>query len=171
VLEGTLFHQDSTGNTGTLCRGDIQLMSAGKGIHHAETNPSQFDTLKGLQIWLSPKIRDTFPQYQQRHFKDTYFTNQLGLIFSQNPVKNVMSIKLDAKLYRALSSKKMLYTVATDSKENGFYIFIIEGTVSVNSTMLHKGDGLGVSETKSIEIQANEKSDFLLFEIPMIGDF
>jgi len=171
ILEGQVFHQDSMGNSGLLKKGDMQLMSAGKGLKHAETNPSQFDTLKGLQIWISPKERDTKPMYQEKNFEDIYFTNQLGLIFSQKPTQGEMSIKLDARLYRTKSTKEMVYNSTSSSKKHGFYIFMIEGFIHVNNTTLRKGDGLGISEISNIILHANKGSDFLLFEIPMEGDF
>src|SRR5215216_7367747 len=69
VLEGTLEHKDSLGNGRQLKPGQIQLMSAGKGVTHSEFNPSITEPLHFLQIWIQPRERGLKPSYTEWHPK------------------------------------------------------------------------------------------------------
>ena len=69
VLEGTLEHKDSMGNGRQLQPGQIQLMSAGRGITHSEFNPSRSEPLHFLQIWIQPRERGLTPSYTEWHPK------------------------------------------------------------------------------------------------------
>ncbi len=171
LLEGQVFHQDSLGNSGLLKAGDMQLMSAGSGLKHAETNPSQFEEVKGLQIWISTNQRESTPRYQQRSFSLQDFQDKLTPIFSPNTNTKSMQIRQDSYLQRAISSKKISYEPQLNNPKNGFYIFVITGEIVVGENILKSRDGLGISEIKTLKIEAKEGSDFLLFEIPMEGKF
>src|SRR3954464_1993575 len=69
VLEGTLAHRDSLGNGRELKPGQIQLMSAGKGVTHSEFNPSPKEPAHFLQIWIEPRARGLAPSYTEWHPK------------------------------------------------------------------------------------------------------
>lgn len=67
VLEGALKHQDSLGNGRSLEPGQIQLMSAGRGVTHSEFNPSSTEGLHFLQIWIQPRENGLEPSYTEWH--------------------------------------------------------------------------------------------------------
>lgn len=171
LLEGELFHEDTLGNKGLIKAGEMQLMSAGSGLKHAETNPSRFTKAKGFQIWLSCLTRDTVPAYQLKRFDNNYFTNTLSVIFSPNQNPQSMRIQQNAYLYRAQSSKPMSYRCPISKPENGFYLHVNSGCITCNDNALVQGDGIGISDIDNISISAEENSDFLLFDIPMNGEF
>jgi len=171
LLEGELFHEDSLGNSGLIKAGEMQLISAGSGLKHAETNPSRFTKAKGFQIWLSCSIRDTAPAYQIKLFDEKYFTNTLSIIFSPDQNPQCMRIQQNAYLYRGQSTKPMSYTSPISHRENGFYLHVISGEVRCDNQSLKQGDGIGVSEVSKLTICAEAHSDFLLFDIPMEGKF
>ena len=66
ILDGTLEHKDSLGNGGVIRRGEVQRMSAGKGILHSEFNPSPDEPTHLLQIWIEPAERGTRASYEQQ---------------------------------------------------------------------------------------------------------
>lgn len=68
VLEGALEHKDSLGHGEVLRPGEVQVMSAGKGIRHSEFNPSATEKAHFLQVWLQPRATGLPPAYGQRAF-------------------------------------------------------------------------------------------------------
>src|SRR5688572_18741824 len=70
VLEGALGHQDDMGNGSTVRPGEAQIMSAGTGVVHSETNPSSTEPVHLLQIWLHPEKAGLPPRYAQKSFAD-----------------------------------------------------------------------------------------------------
>ena len=67
VLEGSLSHRDNMGNGSVIVPGDVQRMSAGRGVLHSEFNPSSTDRVHFLQIWIEPNQRGIPASYEQAH--------------------------------------------------------------------------------------------------------
>jgi len=66
VLEGSLEHRDSAGNTGVITPGVAQRMTAGSGIRHSEQNASRTESVRLLQMWVPPDTINIEPGYEQR---------------------------------------------------------------------------------------------------------
>src|SRR6202022_4780972 len=66
VLEGALEHKDSLGNGSVIRPGEVQRMTAGRGITHSEFNPSRTELLHFLQIWIMPEQPGISPSYEQQ---------------------------------------------------------------------------------------------------------
>ena len=81
-LQGSLAHSDSTGNEGIISTGDVQIMSAGSGIQHAEYNASETELVNFLQLWIFPKARNISPRYDQLTFTKEHLRNHLQHIVS-----------------------------------------------------------------------------------------
>src|SRR5882672_4724858 len=82
VLAGELEHRDSLGNGSIIRPGDMQRMSAGRGVSHSEFNPSQTEAVHFLQIWIVPSVRGIAPEYEQRHVSAAARRGRLRLIAS-----------------------------------------------------------------------------------------
>ncbi|WPU94306.1 pirin family protein [Mucilaginibacter sabulilitoris] len=166
-LEGGIEHKDSMGNTGVITAGEVQVMSAGTGVYHSEYNASKTDAAKTLQIWLFPKERDIQPRYDQKNFKDKLKSNQLLTLVS--PVKSDDTLWINQDATFSMGNFDAGQQVAYDIKYsgNGAYIFVIEGSVKINSTVLNKRDAMGVYDTSSFTIEPEVASRFLIIDIPM----
>src|SRR6478736_902385 len=82
VLEGELQHKDSMGTGSVIRPGDVQRMSAGRGVQHSEFNPSPTRPVHFLQIWIVPAVRGIAPEYEQRSIPDSEKRGLLRLIAS-----------------------------------------------------------------------------------------
>ena len=170
LLKGQIFHQDSLGNSGLLKAGDYQLMSAGKGLKHAETNPSQFEKAQGLQIWISSKNEQGTSYYQQRGGKSINLNNRFTIIASHTKNKG-MYLEQEAQILRGQFDSNKSLNYKLKYPENGLYVFLIEGEITVLGKVLKNGDGLGISTKKEITLMTQKRSDILLIEVPKQGAF
>jgi redox-sensitive bicupin YhaK (pirin superfamily) len=167
-LSGDLEHADSMGNKGAIGKGEVQVMSAGTGIHHSERNMNIDRALRLLQIWVFPKLKDIKPRYDQKAFSVEGRKNQFQTIVSPLGSKDGgMGMNQDAwfSLTNLEQSKELNYTPKLAT--NGVYAFLIEGEAEVNGQILGRRDALGISETNEILIKANTDSEILLIDVPM----
>jgi redox-sensitive bicupin YhaK (pirin superfamily) len=166
-LEGKLQHKDSMGNVATIETGEIQVMSAGTGIYHAEYNPDLHHPVKFLQIWLFPNKRNVSPRYDQISLNDSGKRNELVQILSPDAADAGVWVYQDAWFNLANFDAGIAKAYALHKEGNGVYIFVLEGELEVNGEKLETRDGLGVWDTGSIEIKAGTAAKFLLMEVPM----
>ncbi|MES2527319.1 MAG: pirin family protein [Bdellovibrionota bacterium] len=166
-LQGTLQHRDSEGNSKKITKGEVQIMSAGTGIFHSEYNASDSEDVRLFQIWVMPKKYSVQPRYDQKNYelKD----NELTLVVSPTGEGTAVGINQDAyfSLGRFTKGNKISYDVK--GAGNGVFAFVISGTMTVNGQELKARDGVGISETDSLNLTANEDSEILLMEVPMMG--
>jgi redox-sensitive bicupin YhaK (pirin superfamily) len=102
VLDGELEHRDSLG-TGSIIRpGDVQRMSAGRGVSHSEFNPSPTAPVHFLQIWIIPSVRGIAPEYEQRHVGEADRRGRLRLIASPEGSGESLRIHQDARVFAGL---------------------------------------------------------------------
>lgn len=165
-LSGDLHHKDSTGRDKIIRQGDVQIMSAGSGIAHSETNANSDKDVKFLQIWVLPKEKNIEPRYDQKSFNLDEQKDQLVTVVAPDNDQAVW-INQDAwfTLGKLSNGKATKYQFKKEG--NGVYAFVIEGEVTINGTPLHRRDGLGISETNELEIKADSEAQLLLIEIPV----
>ena len=96
VLEGELEHKDSMGNGSVIRPGDVQRMSAGRGILHSEYNPSRTDPVHFLQIWIRPAVQGIAPSYEQKHFGAADKRGRLRLVASADGERLLRARRIDA---------------------------------------------------------------------------
>lgn len=164
---GALAHKDSTGGQGTIQAGDVQIMSAGTGVQHSEANASATDPVTLFQIWLFPKERNIKPRYDQRTFDVTGRQNQWQVVVSPREEDKALWINQDARF--ALSNLEAGKTISYNNafNNNGMYLVVISGSVSVNDTTLNKRDAMSITDTDTLQITATENAELLLIEVPM----
>src|SRR6185437_830444 len=101
ILEGALEHKDSTGGGGIIRPGEIQRMSAGAGITHAEFNASRDQPCHFMQIWIMPSKQDLTPSYEQKAIDAKATANKLARIASSEPQPNEVRLVQDAEIWAA----------------------------------------------------------------------
>lgn len=165
-LSGDLHHQDSTGRNEIIRQHDVQIMSAGSGIAHSEMNANKDQPVKFLQIWVMPKELNITPRYEQKSFAPADRTNQILTVVAPDH-KDAIWINQDAwfSLANFEAGKNDEYFLR--QLENGVYVFVISGSVTINDTVLNERDGLGIWDISSLKIEANTQTELLLIEVPM----
>ena len=165
VLEGALGHQDSMGNGSTIVPGDVQRMSAGKGVRHSEYNHEKAGTTHFLQIWIEPSVTGIAPSYEQKHFDAAARRGQLRLIASADGAEGSVTIHQDARVYAALldGAERAAHRLAEGRRA---YLHVARGTLKVNGRALGPGDGLKIGEATEIALDQGAKAEVLLFDLP-----
>jgi len=166
--EGDLEHKDNMGNTQVIRQGDVQVMSAGTGVQHAEKNKNANEQVKFFQIWVFPKEKNVQPRYDQKNFSDADKKNKLLTVVSPLGTSDGgVQIHQDAWFSLGKLDKDFSATYSLHKKENGVYAFVIEGDVTINGQSLNRRDGLGITETDKLEITADSNAELLLMEVPV----
>ncbi len=166
-LSGDLEHKDSMGNVQVIKENDVQVMSAGSGITHSEYNRNTEKLVNFLQIWVYPNKRDVKPRYDQLHFPKSNRHNQLQQILSPNAEDEGVWIYQDAWFHLGSFDSGFKTSYQLKKQGNGIYVFVLEGSLSINGNVLNKRDGMGVWETDSLQFETLEKSEILVMEVPM----
>jgi hypothetical protein len=166
-LQGDLEHKDSMGNTAVIRQGDVQVMSAGTGIYHSEYNKNPSEEVKFLQIWMFPAKKDVEPRYDQITLEPGKAHNRLQQILSPNPEDEGVWVHQNAWFHLGELEKGHEETYEIRSSNNGVYVFVLEGQVSIEGQELAKRDGLGIWETDAFRIKADEDAKILLMDVPM----
>ncbi len=166
-FSGALQHKDSTGGSGVIKAGDVQIMSAGTGVRHSEANDSNTEAVNLFQLWVFPKERDITPRYDQKTFDINDRINKWQVVVSPNEADKALWINQDAifALTKVETGKSLTYQNAF--KGNGVYLVVINGSVKVNDIVLNKRDAAGISETDTFTITASEDAELLAVEVPM----
>lgn len=166
-LEGVLKHGDNMGNSGVIQKGQIQVMSAGSGVIHSEMNGSSTEAVKFLQIWVIPNKQGVTPRYDELVISEHAKPNNFQQIISPKKNEEGIWIHQDAWFQWADWRKEIKKEYTLNDPHNGVYIFVIDGKVKIENNVLNKRDGIGIWETASFEIEAMEKSEFLVMEVPL----
>ncbi len=166
-LEGDLEHKDSMGNTTVIREGDIQVMTAGTGVQHSEYNKNSDSEVRFLQIWIFPRERGLEPRYDQISIRDLEKRNAFFQVLSPNPDDQGVWIHQDAWFNLGFFDKGHGEMYNLNKPENGVYLFVLEGEVEVDGQVLQRRDGMGISETASLEMKSLNDARVLLMELPM----
>ena len=164
VVEGELEHNDSMGNGSIIRPGDVQRMSAGRGIIHSEKNPSKEQRVHLLQIWILPEKIGIEPGYEQKHFADHEKKNRLRMVASRDGKDGSVTIHQDARLYSGIleSNVELEHRLAVGRHA---WIQVIKGEVLLNGNSLNSGDGAAVSEETALKLKAKSPAELLVFDL------
>ncbi len=166
-LSGALAHKDSLGHESIINTGDVQVMSAGKGIKHSEYNPSTSEATNLLQIWLFPNKLNVEPRYDQKSFNiEDEHNTFITVVSPKDTLENTLWIHQDAYFNTASIQENITINYLFRSENNLAYVFIISGSVVIEEVTLNEKDALGISETKNIVVKALSNARVLLIETP-----
>jgi redox-sensitive bicupin YhaK (pirin superfamily) len=163
VLEGELAHKDSMGNGSTIVPGDVQRMSAGKGVLHSEFNHAQ-DVTHFLQIWIEPNVSGIPPSYEQKHFDAASKKGTLRLVASPDGREGSVTIHQDAYLYAALldDADRAVHKLQSGRRA---YVHVARGRLTANGQPLEAGDALKAVNTAEIVLEKAKDAEVLLFDL------
>jgi len=163
VVSGALEHKDSLGTKAVMKAGDVQRISAGRGVRHSEYNASTTDPVHFLQIWIEPDEESVKPEYAERSFGGIA-RGGLHLIASKGGRGGSISIHQDADVYVARLPQGGRIDHAFAPSRSG-WVQVIEGELRVNGETLSSGDGAAISETRDLQLTAAKDAHFLFFDL------
>jgi quercetin 2,3-dioxygenase len=165
VLAGELAHRDSIGNGSSIRPGDVQRMSAGRGVRHSEFNPSPASLVHFLQIWIQPNVQGIEPSYEEKRFTPDEKRGRLRLIASPDRSDGSVLIHQDARVYAGLfdGAESASLNVAPGRL---IYVHVARGAIRANGTALEAGDALKSSDTQQLQLQDGRDAEVLVFDLP-----
>jgi redox-sensitive bicupin YhaK (pirin superfamily) len=164
VLQGELSHKDSLGNGAKILPGDVQRMSAGKGILHSEFNEALYQPTHLLQIWIEPTERGLRPSYEQKAFTAEDKRGRLRLVASPDGREGSVTIHADATLSVGLFDGNEQAEVALDPRRKG-YLHVARGEVRANGHALKAGDALKLEGEALLRIEGGQQAEVLFFDL------
>lgn len=167
VLGGALRHEDSSGGSAVLRAGDVQRMTAGRGVAHSEYNASNEEELHLLQIWILPQTRGATPSHADvRGLFPVDAEAKAGLraLATAAGAGGELEIQQDAAIYagRVTASAGLRHEIAAG---RGVWIQAVRGSLIANGVALAPGDGLALEDEAGVEVRADATADFLLFDL------
>ena len=167
VLEGALVHEDSSGSGAILRAGDVQRMSAGRGISHSEWNASKEEALQLLQVWIVPSERGAEPSHAEARGLfpvDEEAPAGLRTLVAAAGAGSALEIGQDAAVYggRVLADAPIHHAI---EEGRGAFVHAVRGRLFVNGTPLEPGDALALEGEPGLEFSGDPSADFLLFDL------
>ena len=164
VLDGELAHRDTMGNVKAIPPGDVQRMSAGRGVQHSEFNHAADRETHFLQIWITPNVYGIAPSYEQKTFAASEKRGALRLVASPNGADGSVTIHADASMYAGLfdGAESARLTIAP---ARNAYVHLVRGQLHVNGVPLEAGDAAMLSGESSIALKRGRGAEVLVFDL------
>ncbi|MGF1453777.1 MAG: pirin family protein [Alphaproteobacteria bacterium] len=164
VLDGALEHKDSIGTGSVIRPGEVQRMTAGRGIRHSEFNHSKTDPVHFLQIWILPERQDLEPGYEQKAFSARERQGRLRLVGARDGRDGAVTIHQNVDLYVAnlADDNTVRHALAPGRLA---WVQIARGGVFVNGEALRAGDGAALRDVNAIELTGGRDAEVLLFDM------
>ena len=164
VLSGELAHKDTLGNVKGIPPGDVQRMSAGRGVMHSEFNHKADETTHFLQIWIEPNVRGIEPSYEQKRFAEADKRGKLRLVAAPDGAQGAVTIHADARVYAGLFDGDERVAVPIDPARP-VYVHLVRGELSVNGTKLSAGDAARLQRESQLTLDQGKDAEVLVFDL------
>jgi redox-sensitive bicupin YhaK (pirin superfamily) len=164
VLEGELEHKDNMGTGSIIKPGEVQRMSAGRGVMHSEYNHSKTEAVHFLQIWIIPAKAGIDPGYEQKAFPEEQKRGKFRLVASQDGAEGSVTIHQDARLYIARLGAGEETSVEVPATRYGC-LHVATGSVQVNGIDLKAGDGVAVEKEPRLTVTGKDEAEVLWFDL------
>jgi redox-sensitive bicupin YhaK (pirin superfamily) len=165
VLDGELAHKDSTGTSSVIRPGDVQRMSAGRGVMHSEFNASHSKPVHFLQIWIQPNVAGIEPGYEEKRFGPEQKRGRLRLIASPDGTDGSVVIRQDARLHAGLFDAAERATLAV-APGRRIYVHVARGRITANGEVLDAGDALKLTGVTTLDLSDGADAEVLVFDLP-----
>ncbi|KAA9002116.1 pirin family protein [Paenibacillus spiritus] len=172
VVEGTLHHQDSLGNHADLQAGSVQVMSAGTGIQHSETNPLEDGSVRFLQVWLLPQQAGLQPAWDAKHYPREFRLNRLLPIVSGRGEEGTLTVNEDAAMYvSALETGQELHYPQPNERRTHLYVLSGHAELDIGEERfrLGPGDAARIRGSHDLRIRgtgSGEDAELVLIDLP-----
>jgi len=167
VLAGELEHVDSQGHQGVIHPGEVQVMSAGKGIRHSEYNHSKKEPVHLVQLWILPRKLAQKPRWDQRPFSSHARSGKLLPVVSDGSLPETLVIDQEAQIY--VSSLQGEQEVTHHSRPGRkAYLFASAGALTVNGRPLAEGDQARIADESELEIHGAKNAELILLDLPEV---
>ena len=165
VFEGALAHKDSMGNGSVIRPGDVQRMSAGRGVMHSEFNHEAAGETHFLQIWIEPAQIGIAPGYEERHFDAAAKRGRLVLIASPDGAQGSVRLHQDARVHAGLfdGDEQADLLVAPGRR---VYLHVGRGSVEINGQRLAAGDAAKFTDEQRFRLSGGQQAEVLMFDLP-----
>jgi hypothetical protein len=161
VRTGAISHQDSMGNKGRTGAGDVQVMSAGSGVTHAEYNLENEETTL-FQIWVETDRPGVQPGWGQMPFPKEAREGSFQLLASGDPGDGTLTIHSDARVLGAtLKAGKSIDYVADPAR----HLYLVPSAkVRINGVEANARDGVAITGEERITIEAEADAELVLVD-------
>lgn len=165
VLDGAIAHKDSMGSGSTIRPGDVQRMSAGRGVMHSEFNPSPDESTHLLQIWIEPNVTGIAPEYEEQRVPQDEKRGRLRQVVSPDGADGSMRIHQDARLYVGLfdGAESAELPLAEGRRA---WVHVARGKVEVNGQPLGAGDAVALTDESAVRLSGGDEAEVLVFDLP-----
>jgi redox-sensitive bicupin YhaK (pirin superfamily) len=164
VLEGSLAHQDSTGNAGVIYPGLAQRMSAGSGIMHSEKNGSASAPVHFVQMWVAPDETGSAPEYQQAELEADCLAE--GLVTIASGMHDHALITIHNKSAALLGARPPAGAEVVLPEAPYLHLFVPRGEVTLEGAgPLYEGDAVRLAASGGRRVTATEPSEILVWEM------
>jgi quercetin 2,3-dioxygenase len=164
VLQGNLAHKDSMGNVKGIPPGDVQRMSAGRGVMHSEFNHAPDQTTHFLQIWIEPNVHGIEPGYEQKTFAAADKQGRLRRVASPDGADGSVTIHADATLYAGLFDGAEAATLPLEPQRKA-YVHLVRGALDVNGQRLQAGDAALLEGEAALALAGGQSAEVLVFDL------
>jgi redox-sensitive bicupin YhaK (pirin superfamily) len=163
VRSGAITHRDSLGNEGRTAAGDVQVMSAGTGIQHAEFNLEDEATTL-FQIWILPDRQGGKPGWGQRQFPRGERAGRWEIVASGTPEQDdALAIRTDAKVLAATIPAGQVLEYTPDPARH-IYLVAPVGRIRVNGIEAQPRDGVAISGEGSFTVEALDDAEVVMVD-------
>jgi redox-sensitive bicupin YhaK (pirin superfamily) len=164
VLEGALRHEDTTGVGAIVRAGDVQRMTAGRGVMHSEVNASEVEPVHFLQIWIVPERAGLAPSYEQVHVPDDEKRGGFRLVASRAGGPGVVSVHQDVAIYAVMLEVGESAELAI-APERHAWVQVARGAIELAGEARKPGDGAALSGEPSVVVRATKPAEVLVFDL------
>ena len=152
------------GNEQTIKPGEVQRMTAGSGVVHAEENHAAGKETHFLQIWLLPSKPGIEPGYAQKMFADEQKRGKLLLVASPDGAEGSVQINANARLFAGLFDGAESAQLALPAARKT-YVHLVRGSLNVNGQPLTAGDAALIDNESSLTLDHGDKAEVLVFDL------
>ena len=164
VLEGALAHRDSMGTGATVVPGELQRMSAGRGVMHSEFNAAPKAETHFLQIWILPSRQGIDPGYEQKAFAAAEKRGRLRLVASPEGSGGSLTMHADASLHAGLFDGDEQAVLPLAPGRLG-YVHVARGALQVNGHALAAGDAMLLRGEAQVTLASGRDAEVLVFDL------